>query len=117
MRVKLDENLPLQLKRLFTDAGHDADTALEEGLGGATDAEIAARCLAEERVLVTQDKDFVDITAYPPAEHHGIIVFRLTTHARNALLEVGASVIGALHRASPKGQLWIVEPSRVRIRE
>ena len=37
MRVKLDENLPLQLKGLFAESGHDAATVLDEGLGGATD--------------------------------------------------------------------------------
>ena len=34
MRVKLDENLPVHLKDLFTEAGHDAATVVDEGLGG-----------------------------------------------------------------------------------
>ena len=68
MRVKLDENLPIQLKRLFTESGHDAATVVDEGLGGASDTEIAAICIAEQRVLVTQDLDFSDIR---------------TTHRRN----------------------------------
>ena len=46
MRVKLDENLPIQLKRLFTESGHDAATVVDEGLGGASDTEIAAICSA-----------------------------------------------------------------------
>ena len=66
MRVKLDENLPVQLKRLFTESGHDAATVLDEGMGGATDAEVTRVCTDEERVLVTQDMDFADIRAYPP---------------------------------------------------
>ena len=32
MRVKLGENLPIQLKRLFTESGHDAATVVDEGL-------------------------------------------------------------------------------------
>ena len=35
MRVKLDENLPIQLKCLFTESGHDAATVVDEGLGRA----------------------------------------------------------------------------------
>ena len=77
MRVKLDENLPIQFKRLFTESGHDAATVLDEGIGGATDVEIASACLAEDRVLLTQDLDFADIRAYPPSEYPGIVVFRL----------------------------------------
>ena len=53
MRVKLDENLPVQLKHLFTESGHDNVTILDEGMGGATDSDLALVCLAEERVLVT----------------------------------------------------------------
>ena len=47
MRVKLDENLPLQLRRLFTESGHDAATVLDQGIGGATDADIASVCHSE----------------------------------------------------------------------
>lgn len=117
MRFKLDENLPLQLKRLFTESGHAAATVLDEGMGGATDAEVTRVCTAEERVLVTQDLDFADIRAYPPGEYPGIVVFRLTSQTRDALLQVGAKLIETLSRSSPKGQLWIVEDLRVRIRE
>ena len=117
MRVKLDENLPIQLKRLFTDSGHDAVTVLDEGMGGAADPDVASVCLAEERVLVTQDMDFADIRMYPPGRSPGIIVFRLTRQARDDLLEVGARLIETLTKSFPRGQLWLVEDSRVRIRE
>ena len=117
MRFKLDENLPIQFKRLFAESGHDAATVIDEGIGGVTDAELTSVCLAEERVLVTQDLDFTDIRTYPPTEYPGIIVFRLGTQARDDILQVAAALIEALTTASPKGQLWIVEDTRVRIRE
>ena len=117
MRFKLDENLPLQLKELFTESGHDAVTVLDQGIGGAPDADIAAICLAEERVLVTQDLDFADIRVYPPVQYPGIVVFRLADQARDHLLKVGANLLATLGDSSPKGQIWIVEESRVRIRE
>ena len=117
MRVKLDENLPFQLKELFVDSGHNADTVLDEGMGGASDPEVLAAWLAEDRVLITQDADFADIRAYPPREYPGIIVFRLANQTRDALMEVGSRLIYALGRSSPKGQLWIVEAVRVRMRD
>ena len=117
MRVKLDENLPLQLARLFTESGHDAATVLDEGMGGATDSDFASVCLAEERTLVTQDMDFADIRAYPPEEYPGIVVFRLTSQTRDDLLQIGAKLIETLSGSSPRGQLWIVEDLRLRIRE
>ena len=110
MRVKLDENLPIQLRGLFTESGHDAATVVDEVLGGAADVEIAAVCIAEERVLVTQDVDFSDIRTYPPAEYVGLVVFRLSSAARDALLEVAAVLIERLEESSPTGQLRIVVP-------
>ena len=117
MRVKLDENLPVELKRLLASDGHDAETVLDEAIGGATDAQIASICLDENRVLMTQDLDFADIRTYPPSEYPGIIVFRLPNQRRDVLLGVGANLIETLAGASPDGQLWIVEEDRVRIRE
>ena len=117
MRFKLDENLPLQLKRLFTESGHDAVTALDQGTGGSTDSEVASVCRLEERVLLTQDIDFADIRMYPPDDYPGIVVFRLASQSRDDLLEIGTRLIEAPVRSSPSRQLWIVEGSRVRIRE
>ena len=117
MRLKVDENLPLQLKRLFQESGYDTSTVLDEGMGGATDSEVALVCLDEERVLITQDMDFADIRTYPPGEHPGIVVFRLNRQTRDDILEVGARLIERLTGSFSKGQLWIVEESRVPIRE
>ena len=117
MRFKLDENLPVQLKRLFTESGHDAVTILDQGMGGATDSDVASVCLAENRILVTQDMDFADIRTYPPRQHPGIVVIRLASQTRDDLLQIGERLIEALSNSSPQGQLWIVEDSRLRIRE
>ena len=116
MRVKLDENLPVQLKRLFDESGHHADTVVDEGMAGAADAEVMAACLAENRVLVTLDMDFADIRSYPPSEFPGIVVLRLANQAQDKLLELGAALVDALAKSSPSGQLWIVENTRVRVR-
>ena len=117
MRFKLDENLPLQLKRLLTESGHDAVTVLEQEMGGATDSEVASACRREERVLLTQDVDFADIRMYPPGHYPGIVVFRLPSQSRNDLLETGKMLLESLVRSSPNHELWIVEESRIRIRD
>ena len=117
MRFKFDENLPGELAALFAKVGHDAVTVLDEQIGGAKDADIAAVCLGEDRVLVTLDADFADIRAYPPQRYPGIVVFRLSRQSRGYLLEIGASLLRELSSASLQGQLWIVEDARIRIRE
>lgn len=117
MRFKLDGNLPLQLKRLLTESGHDEVTVLDQEMGGATDSQVASACRREERVLLTQDIDFADIRTYPPGTYPGIVVFRLPSQSRNDLLEIATMLIESLVRSSPNRQLWIVEKSRIRIRD
>ena len=117
MRFKLDEHLPLQLKHLLTESGHDAVTILDQGMRGATDSQVASACRREERVLLTQDIDFADIRTYPPGNYPGIVVFRLPSQSRPDLLETGAMLIESPNRSSPTCQLWIVERSRIRIRD
>ena len=117
MRLKLDENLPFQLRLLFEESGHDVLTVLDQEIGGAKDSELASVCIGEDRVLITLDTDFADIRVYPPGNHPGIVVLRLGSQSRNNILEVGARLIGTLADSFSRGQLWIVEESRVRIRE
>jgi len=117
MNFKLDENLPNELAALFRKAGHDAITILDQGLGGARDPDLIARCRLEGRALVTLDTDFTDIRTYPPSAHSGIVVFRLESQTRDHVLMVGRRFIQALPDSVLDGQLWIVEETRVRIRD
>ena len=76
-RIKVDENLPIEVARRLNDAGHDALSVLDQKMGGASDEVIAGICRDEGRILITPDGGFSDIRAYPPKENPGFIVFRL----------------------------------------
>ena len=117
MLFKLDGNLPRALLRLFAEEGHDAVTVTEQGLSGAGDPRIASVCRSEGRVLVTLDMDFADIRVYPPQYYPGLVVFRLGKHGPRRVVEVATRLLEMLPGESLQGQLWIVEDSRVRIRE
>ena len=116
MQFKLDENLPTELGDLLRDAGHDASTVLDQQLGGASDEEIAAICRTEGRAIITFDKDFADIRAYPPKSYPGIVVLRLENQARDHVLATGARLLRLWTSTALEGQLWIVEENRVRVR-
>lgn len=61
MRFLLDAQLPLRLARQVSAAGHDVVHTSELPDGNRTnDAEIARRADAEDRVVVTKDRDFRD---------------------------------------------------------
>ena len=64
MKFKLDENLSPELSPLFSQAGHEAHTVLEERLSGAEDDRLFVRCIEEGRVLVTLDLDFSNLDGF-----------------------------------------------------
>jgi len=86
-KFKLDENLPEAALLLFRRNELDATNVIEEQLEGATDDHILMVCGSENRVLVTQDLDFSDITLLSRTEVPGIIIIRLRSQSREMVLK------------------------------
>ena len=116
MKLKIDENLPVECAEILSDAGLEADTVGGEHLTGTEDSVLAAKSRSEGRVLVTLDLDFANIRAYPPAEYAGIIVLRPKRQNKQSVLALVQSFILVLANRAPTGELWIVEPDRIRFR-
>ncbi len=116
MRIKLDENLPVSLTVLLADSEHDTDTVLSEGLLGEDDPEVAAAAKAAERMLITLDKGFGDIRAYPPGSHPGIVVFRLTDESAGAVRRALTKLLEDYPLEGFAGAVVVVQRGRVRVR-
>lgn len=116
LRFKLEENLPRDAAALLKNAGHDAATALAEGLGGRSDEALFNACLSEQRILVTLDLDFADIRVHP-STHPGIWILRLEPQSIQAVLDVLRGALALLDVEPAKNRLWILEHDRVRIRD
>jgi predicted nuclease of predicted toxin-antitoxin system len=116
VKFKIDENLPAEVAALLRDRGFDAHTVNDERLLGAKNAVIAEVACRERRVLMTLDRDFSDIRAYPPAGQPGIIVLRPRRQDKQLVIELVRRFILILEYESPEGELWIVEPDRIRRR-
>jgi hypothetical protein len=117
MKLKLDENLDVRLVAVLRRAGHEVATVREQRLAGVDDQALYAHCRSEARILVTLDLDFASVLRYPPETSGGIVVFRGRDDLLPTLRILTETLIGALAKASPSGQLWIVEPGRVRVHE
>lgn len=116
MRFKLDENVPHQAIAGIEAAGHEAETAVAEGLGGAPDSQVLKAAIAEDRALVTLDLDFADFRRYPPAEAAGILVLRPHDQSVPQLMAALATALEVLEQEPLTGFLWIADTRRVRIR-
>jgi len=70
MKVKLDENLPLQIAVELCARTHDVQTVGEEVLTGRADADIWQAAQREGRILITQDLDFSDTRKFQPGSRN-----------------------------------------------
>ena len=98
-------------------AGHDAEHALEESLGGAPDSKLSEVARREGRAVITLDLDFADIRRFPPAKYAGLIVLRPEAQHRTRLIQVFDHVVRLLPTETLKHRLWIVDEAGVRVRE
>jgi predicted nuclease of predicted toxin-antitoxin system len=117
VRIKVDENIGTAGVNFLRENGHDVATVREQKLGGSTDDNLFKVCVAEGRTLLTLDRDFGHVPRFPPRDTAGIVILELGGSASLQLLRdrLGDFVAVASSR-SVAGELWIVEPGRVRVR-
>jgi hypothetical protein len=115
MKIKLDQNLSQYLRDDLTALKHDVDTVVDEGLSGASDAEVLKAATSHDRILFTLDNDFLNLKRYPLDSHRGVVVFR---PARQGALAVG-DFVKAFVRSTDLGKYYrrttVVEHTRARI--
>lgn len=75
MKFLADENLERSIVERLREDGHDIATASDRA--GAPDPEVLSRALAEDRVLLTNDKDFAELTFLQQKAASGIVLIRL----------------------------------------
>jgi predicted nuclease of predicted toxin-antitoxin system len=117
MKFKLDENVDPRAKEILGQEGHEVLTVQEQGLSGASDAQVATTAQREGYCLVTLDLDFANPLAFPPHLYAGIIVLRHPKPTTKRLLQLVEQLTQVLRTENPKGRLWIIEPGRLRIYE
>ena len=113
MKVLLDTCISGAVAVVLRAAGHDVlwsgDWQRDPG-----DAEILARAAADERVVVTLDKDFGELVVVRGQRHCGIARLVGTSIARQA--QAVEDVLSRYGAELSKGALVTVEPARVRVR-
>jgi predicted nuclease of predicted toxin-antitoxin system len=116
VKIKIDENLSRHLKKPLAQLGHDVSTALEEGLLGKVDIEIAAAAKSEERMIFTLDLDFADLRKFAPGSHPGVILFRPRSMGPLTVNQFVLKFSQETELTTLARCLTIVEPHRIRVR-
>jgi len=116
VRIKLDENLPLDARQVAEELGHDAHTVLDEAFGGVTDPQVLAAAAVEDRFLITLDRGFGDIRLYPPGTHAGIAVIRPPEPGPDAVIKALIAFLEDGSLGDLSGCIVVVRGDSVRVR-
>lgn len=116
MRIKLDENLDHRFAAELNALGHDAHSALQEGLVSCPDEQVWAAAVRENRTLITCDRDFGDNRRFPPGRHAGIVLIQPGVFSMTMIRSLLMAFVAGGDGDDIQGAVCILEPGRTRVR-
>lgn len=113
MKFLADESCDAAVVDALRQAGHDV-ALVRERCPGAEDLAVATLASVEDRILITEDKDFGFLAQAVSATRVGVILIRFPTRARSKL---GESAVAAVERfgVQLQGAFVVLEPGQVRL--
>lgn len=113
MRILADENFPGEAVQTLRARGHDV-LWIRTDAPGAGDREVLARAQAEDRILITFDKDFCELAfRFGLPATSGVVLFRLAMPPPARVARLASAVLEA--RDDWAGYFSVVEEDRIRM--
>ena len=114
MRFLADENVSRLVVERLRAAGFDV-ASVQETTPGAPDKDILDAADSDDRVLVTEDRDFGELVVRQRLKVRGVILLELDRVPSAAEAELVADIV-RIHANKLTGNLVVVEPARIRVR-
>src|SRR5438132_13269252 len=114
MRFLADENVSRLVVAQLRAAGFDV-ASVRETRPGASDKDVLDEADSDDRVLITEDRDFGELVVRQRLKVRGIILLELDRVSNAAEAELVAEIV-RIHGSKLTGNLLGVEPTRVRVR-
>jgi predicted nuclease of predicted toxin-antitoxin system len=112
-KLLADENVALDIVTALRTGGHDV-TSIKDVGPGSTDVAVLARALAEDRVLLTFDKDFGELAFHlGQSASPGIILLRPRLRSPAYLVRFTLAVLG--QDQTWQGHFTVAEDGRLRM--
>jgi predicted nuclease of predicted toxin-antitoxin system len=115
VRILADHDVWAVTLNTLKDAGHDVITASDVGLAQATDTELLARAVEDNRVLVTRDRDFGRLV-FADGQTGGIVYLRIQPSTEDAVHDELLNVLEKHAAPEIRRSFIVVEPGQYRIR-
>jgi predicted nuclease of predicted toxin-antitoxin system len=115
MRFLANENIPYDAILALRDKGQDVLWIHTEA-PGSNDADVLKRAVAEERIVITFDKDFGELAFHSrlPAQC-GIILLRIPEQSPAYIAKIIATAIES--RTDWEGHFSVIEEQRIRMKK
>jgi predicted nuclease of predicted toxin-antitoxin system len=115
MRFLADESCDFRVVQALRAAGHDVVT-VAEFTQGAEDAALIDMATREQRIFVTEDRDFGQLVYAAGTPTSGVILLRYPSRVRASL---PAAVVGFVSRHGAKlaNRFAVLQPGRARLGE
>ncbi|MGH2459401.1 MAG: DUF5615 family PIN-like protein [Chloroflexota bacterium] len=113
MRFLVDESTDFAVARALAEDGHDV-AAVAHLMRGAPDDEVMALADRENRILLTEDKDFGQIFYADLSRRRTVILIRFPIPLRASL---GSSMTDLIRRSGDQiiGCFVVIQPGHIRI--
>jgi predicted nuclease of predicted toxin-antitoxin system len=106
MRFLVDNQLPPSLARWLRDRGHDAEHVFASCLHLLDDRALWARALADDRIVVSKDEDFLFL-AGQPGDRGRFLWVRLGNCRNDALIAAFATSFDTIIAAFDSGEIVV----------
>ncbi|MBV8776771.1 MAG: DUF5615 family PIN-like protein [Alphaproteobacteria bacterium] len=116
VRLKVDENLPDDIADLFSRHGHNAVTVVDQGWRGMADGSLWQGIRAEDRWLITADKEFAGLRRFPLGTHAGVILLGPMPENRREYARLAQELIDRINFDEIAGAVVVVTNRGVRVR-
>jgi len=113
LRFLADESCDFAVVRALRTAGYDV-LAVSEVMTRSVDREVIEQAGREQRILLTEDKDFGWLVFASHVESPGVIFMRFPGNARQMLAQIVARVVQE-QGGKLTGAFVVVEPGQIRI--
>ena len=115
--IKADEDLPRATVQLLREHGYNAESVLDQQMGGWKDEFLWKAIQEENRFLVTADKGFADVRIYPPGKHAGVLLLRPDEDGIYPILALMTIVLASFKLDDLVGNVTVATPRRIRTRK
>lgn len=117
MRLLADECLSRAVVERLRRDGHDVAWGLVEEACGDSDRKVLARSIAENRLLITEDRDFGELTFRLGQPALGVVLIKMDgTLGADEVAERVLRGIGEIGEADLRGMFTVIDADRTRQR-